>query len=87
MGDSSLPKLSCGRLAATAIPGGGTFAHACAAGMPPQDKIDNHVSKTLCKCVSPALGDSKLDTLCLKECGSAMPSRQLRNLHFAHCDD
>ena len=43
MGDSSLPKLTCGRLATTALPGGGSFAFASAAGMQPQDKLDSQV--------------------------------------------
>ena len=43
MGDSSLPKLTCGRLATTALPGGGSFAFACAAGMPPPDELDSQV--------------------------------------------
>lgn len=43
LGDSALPKLSCGRIVTTAVPGGGHFLCACAAGIQPPLSLDNQV--------------------------------------------
>ena len=44
LGDSALPKLSCGRIATTALPGSGHFLCACAAGTLPAHSLDSKVS-------------------------------------------
>lgn len=55
LGDSALPQLTCGRLATTALPGGGTFAYACAAGLDQPSHTDSQVccNFLLCACDYP----------------------------------
>lgn len=48
--DSALPKLAWGRIATTALPGGGHFSCACAAGTQPPDKLDSQVCPTHLVC-------------------------------------
>lgn len=43
LGDSALPKLSCGRMATAPLPGGGHFLCACAAGAQPPHSVDSQV--------------------------------------------
>ena len=48
LGDSSLPKLTCGRMVTTALPGGGRFSHACAPGMQVQGGLESQVGHQAC---------------------------------------
>lgn len=43
LGDSALPKLTCGRVATTALPGGGRFMCASAAGTQRPGRLDSQV--------------------------------------------
>lgn len=44
LGDSQLPQLTCGRLITTALPGGGLFAYAFAAGLQQSGQDGSQVS-------------------------------------------
>lgn len=73
LGDSQLPQLTCGRLTTTALPGGGLFAYAFAAGLQQSGQEGSQVSCNscvICKahlCVSQAVCKKLVNVLLLVE--------------------